>query len=162
VPLRDGLINNRVSLAIVLRERGDMDGGIALCKENIRAYDDARSKRELATLEQLRAILPRLPDVAAGNARPATPLEAIDFARLCAKPFQQRFAAAARIYGEVSAADPKLADDLTTELRYFAARAAARAAHGEGADAPADPAARAELRAAALNWLRAELAARRK
>ena len=57
------------------------------------------------------------------------------------------------------AADPKLTDDLKLQHRYNAACAAALAAAGAGADAAKlDDAAKAKLRARALDWLRADLA----
>jgi hypothetical protein len=100
----------------------------------------------------MRALLPRLPSVLAGTDRPATPGEALDFADLCRQPFQRHYAAAARLY-EGAAGEAR---------RYDAACSAALAGCGEGADAPADSAGRAALRARALAWLRADLAPLRK
>jgi len=99
--------------------------------------------------------------VLAGRAEPRTPAESCDFAELCALPFQKRFAAAVRLYQRAFAADPKLADDLIALHRYNAACYAARAARGDGLDAPADAPGRAALRGQALSWLRADLTLRR-
>jgi tetratricopeptide (TPR) repeat protein len=56
--------------------------------------------------------------------------------------------------------EPRLAESQQWQLRYNAACAAARAAAGQGKDdPPADDAAKAKLRAEALNWLEAEHAA---
>jgi hypothetical protein len=54
--------------------------------------------------------------------------------------------------------DAKLADDLSAGHRYDAACCAARAARGDGVDAPAEPAEREALRGKALAWLGADLA----
>jgi hypothetical protein len=156
--VRDGLARNRANLAGVLADRGNVDGAIALYRENLRGdAKNERARQGLASVERTRELLTRLPGVLSGAARPANPTEAREFAELCARPFQGRFAAAARLYGEAFAADPEQA----ARYRYDAACSAARAARGDGADAPADPAERSRLRATALGWLRAELAVRR-
>jgi tetratricopeptide (TPR) repeat protein len=66
-------------------------------------------------------------------------------------------AAAARLWAEALAADPKLAADRQAQHRYNAACAAALAAAGEGKDdPPPDALSRARLRREALDWLKAE------
>jgi hypothetical protein len=74
---------------------------------------------------------------------------------------KQRYAAAAGFYTGAFAAQPKLAEDLRCGHRYNAACAAAQAGCGQGKDAK-DLAEkqRARLRKQALDWLRADLAAR--
>src|SRR5262249_45147269 len=69
--------------------------------------------------------------------------------------------AAARLYADAFAAEPKLADDLKfPHHRYNAACYAALAAAGKGEDAATLPEKeRAGLRRQALDWLQAELAA---
>ena len=63
------------------------------------------------------------------------------------------------LYAPAFAADPKLADDLSSGFRYNAACFAALAAAGQGEDADKlDDKARAALRLRALDWLRADLA----
>src|SRR5262249_3530467 len=104
-----------------------------------------------------RELLPRLPAVLAGEQEPKTPAEACEFAWLCAQPFQKRSAAAVRLYEKAFAADAKLADTLAPAHRYNAACDAARAARGDGGDAPAGADERAALRGKALAWLRATL-----
>jgi hypothetical protein len=64
-----------------------------------------------------------------------------------------RHAEAAKMWADAFAEDATLAADLGKNLRYDAACCAARAAAGTGADA-------AGWRARALEWLRADLAAR--
>ncbi len=71
---------------------------------------------------------------------------------------REHFAAAARLWAEALASDPKLGDDRQTQPRYNAACAAALAGTGRGKDQPSpDDAARAKLRQQALDWLKAEL-----
>src|SRR5207249_3460740 len=68
--------------------------------------------------------------------------------------------AAARLWAEALDAEPGLADDRQAGHRYNAACAAALAGSGQGIDdPPPDEAARARLRARALGWLQADLAA---
>jgi eukaryotic-like serine/threonine-protein kinase len=70
----------------------------------------------------------------------------------------KRFAAAARLWAEALATDPKLADGRHSQHRYNAARAAALAAAGQGQDQPPlDDATKAKLRGHALDWLKVEL-----
>jgi hypothetical protein len=71
---------------------------------------------------------------------------------------ERLYAQAARLYAEVFAAEPGLADDLGKPHRYNAACAAALAGCGQGKDAPPDGAERARLRKQALDWLNADLA----
>jgi hypothetical protein len=71
--------------------------------------------------------------------------------------------AAVRLYLDLFAGDPQLADDLKTTHRYNAACAAALAATGQGTDvAKLDDQEKARLRQQALDWLRADLALRSK
>jgi hypothetical protein len=94
----------------------------------------------------------RLPAVLAGKDRPAGAAEGLEFAALCLT--QKRYAAAARLYGDAFAADPK-----QTGHHYNAACAAALAAAGRGTGAgKLEDKDRARLREQALGWLRADLA----
>src|SRR5262249_53218977 len=84
----------------------------------------------------------------------------LQLARLCRQPYQRREAAAARLYAAAFAAEPGYAGDLGAGHRYDAARAAALAAAGRGADAAGlDDGGRSRLRGQALGWLRAGPAA---
>jgi serine/threonine-protein kinase len=107
------------------------------------------------------ALEARLPAVLQGKDKPAGAAECLDFAALCQAT--KRYAAAARLYADAFAADPKLAGDLRAGHRYNAACCAALAAagQGEGAGKLADEE-RKRLRKQALDWLRAELTARTK
>jgi hypothetical protein len=76
---------------------------------------------------------------------------------------QGRYAAAARWYAEALTAYPQLLAGPSTRYRYHAAGAAALAGCGQGRDAAdLDEATRAAFRRQALDWLRAELEARRR
>jgi hypothetical protein len=105
----------------------------------------------------MRSLLPRLPDVLAGKDQPRDPAQACAFASLCAQPFQQKYAASARLYAGAFAKDPQLATDRKETHRYAAACSAARAARGEGDGAALSGEQRTALRGQALAWLRAEL-----
>ncbi len=72
----------------------------------------------------------------------------------------RRFATAARFWAEAFGADPKLGDDRRIQNFYNAACAALKAAAGKGVDEPPlNDDGKARLRAQALGWLQAELAA---
>jgi tetratricopeptide (TPR) repeat protein len=146
-------------LGLVLQQKGDMDGAVAAYKRALQIEPkNTFALTLLPEAEQGSRLLRRLPAVLAGKDQPKTPAEACELAFLCAQPFHQRFAAAARLYEGAFAADAKLVDDLAAAHRYNAACCAARAARGDGAGAPANPARRAALRGKALAWLRADLA----
>jgi serine/threonine-protein kinase len=99
-----------------------------------------------------------LPAVLTGQYKPA-PAESLEYAQLCYP--KKLHAAAARLYAGAFAADPKLAGDLRRFYRYNAACNAALAGSGQGEDAKQlDNDGRARWRRQALNWLRADLAAR--
>jgi serine/threonine-protein kinase len=111
--------------------------------------------------ERLLALVPRFDAVARGQVRPASAAEGIDYATLCR--FKKLYRTAARLLAEAFAGDPQLADDLQAGHRYNAACSAALAAAGQGEDAAKlDDKGRTRLRQQALDWLRADLALRRK
>jgi tetratricopeptide (TPR) repeat protein len=108
--------------------------------------------------ERLLKLEARLPRLLRGEDQPGSAQENLDLATIC--QHRRLYAAAARCFAAAFAADPKLADDRGPTHRYYAACAAALAAAGQGkGDLPSDEAARARLRAQALEWLKAELAA---
>src|SRR5262249_35726295 len=83
-------------------------------------------------------------------------------ADLCQR-YKKLYAAAARWFAEAFAAEPQLSADLDAGHRYYAARAAVRAGCGQGRDAAGlDDKSRASFRRQALDWLQAELEARRR
>jgi hypothetical protein len=119
----------------------------------MRAY----GTQQLQRCERMLALGSRLPAILQGKEKPAG-AECLDFAGLCR--VTKRYAAAARLYADAFAAEPKLAADLRSGHRYNAACAAAIAAAGQGEDTMklADEK-RTRLRKQALDWLRADLAA---
>ena len=103
-------------------------------------------------------ILPDLPAFLQDAHQPRDNDERLALLGVC--QFQGLNRAAARLYADAFAADPKLANDLAAGHRYNAARFAALAASGQGKDAPKlDDPERTRLRRQALDWLRADLAA---
>jgi serine/threonine-protein kinase len=130
-------------------------------------------RREAETL-----ILSNLPAFLRGEHRPQDNHERFALLGVC--QYEQRYAAAARLYAEAFASEPGLADLLTADCiqralkednrldqaevlkgspRYLAARAAALAGCGKGRDAAdVGDAERARWRKQACEWLRAELA----
>jgi serine/threonine-protein kinase len=124
-------------------------------------------------------ILPNLPAFLRGEYRPQDNDERLALLGVC--QVEGRYGAAARLYADAFAADPRLADDLTRErlgqtrapehpadpievfnaaCRYHAARFAALAGCGLGRDgAKLNDAERTRWRRQAREWLRADLAA---
>jgi tetratricopeptide (TPR) repeat protein len=150
-------------LGNTLSDKGDLDGATAPYREALRIDPkDQAAKAALARVERWQELTARLPDILAGRAEPKTPAEGCEFANLCSRTFQQQFAAASRLYATAFDADPVLADDVAAGHRYNAACYAARAARGDGVDAPPGRVGRDALRAKALAWLRADLAVRRR
>ena len=124
-------------------------------------------------------ILPNIPAFLRGEYQPHDNDERIALLGICLS--ERRCGAAARLYADAFAADPHLADDLTTQClfrsrapehpdkpievfnaacRYHAARCAAQAGCGLGRDgAQLDDAERTLWRRQARKWLQADLAA---
>jgi tetratricopeptide (TPR) repeat protein len=109
-----------------------------------------RQAEGLATLEA------RLPAFLKGEHKPRDTAERLGLAFVChAKKLHH---AASLLYADAFAADPKLADFLPGQHRYFAAGSAALAAAGQSEDAgKLDDRERARLRQQAFDWLRADL-----
>ena len=74
------------------------------------------------------ALADRLPAILKGDDRPRDNAERLALAQMCYDT--KRHAAAARLWAEALAADPKLGDDRQAQHRYNAACAAALAAAG--------------------------------
>jgi tetratricopeptide (TPR) repeat protein len=116
------------------------------------------SAQWVAQAEHFAALAPRLAAVVQGKEKLASAAECLQFIPLCL--VTQRYAAAARLYADAFALDPRWAGDLRAARRYQAACFAALAAAGQGADADKlNDQERSRWRKQALDWLRADLAA---
>jgi tetratricopeptide (TPR) repeat protein len=114
--------------------------------------------RQLQQCQRLLYLDDWLAAIRQGKATPRDASERLSLARWCQQPYKRLYATAARLYTEAFALQPSLAADLNAAHRYNAACCAARAARGDGVDAPAGATERARLRARTLAWLRADLA----
>jgi tetratricopeptide (TPR) repeat protein len=116
------------------------------------------SARWLRNAERAAALASKLPAFLRSDYRPRDNAERLGLAQVCMPT--KHYPAAARLYADVFASEPKLADDLKAGHRYSAACAAALAGCGQGKDADrTDDQKRRRLRRQALKWLRADLAA---
>jgi tetratricopeptide (TPR) repeat protein len=123
-------------------------------------YDELvlQTMRQLEDGDRLSAMEARLPAIIQKKEKPVDTAEALKFAWLC--QVKLHFAAAARLYADGFAADPKSANELSAGYRFHAARCAALAAAGWGQDSPKpSDAERTRLRGQTLEWLRADLTA---
>jgi Flp pilus assembly protein TadD len=133
------------------------DGLEALRRSRELGCKSPRIAPRVQECEQLVALAPRLPAVLKGEARPAGTAEQTSYALLCY--YEKYYAASARFWADAFAAEPKLADDVSAVHRYRAARAAALAGAGQGADAKElGELEQARWRQQALAWLQADLA----
>jgi eukaryotic-like serine/threonine-protein kinase len=111
--------------------------------------------------ENMAAMESKLPAFRRGEFQPKDATERLGLAGVCQA--KKLHSAAMQLYAEAFAADAKLADDLKAGHRYDAACFAARAAAGQVENpAKLDDKERTRLRQQALDWLRADLALRRK
>ena len=98
----------------------------------------------------------RFPGILTGKEKPANAAEQLEFAQLCF--WKTHYVAAARFCQEAFAAEPKLAENAPSGIRYLAASAAALAGCGQGKDADhRDDKERVGWRKQAHDWLRQEL-----
>jgi len=164
--LKPDLSEARYELGFALRYRGEFTEAIA---ELRKARDLARAnpqlarqiERVLSATEREGSLAPRLPAVLAGKLKPGDGAESLGFAQLCHA--KNLYGASARLWAEAFQAQPKLADDMQAQNRYNAACDAALAGSGQGMDdPPPDDAAKARWRKQAIDWLKADLAARSK
>ncbi len=116
------------------------------------------SARWVAESERIADLDLKLPSILKGEAKAGDADERVILADLCTR--KGLHAASARFYDEAFSASAAVAETDKTPHRYNAACAAALAGSGQGKDDPKpDVAACASLRAKALAWLRADLAA---
>jgi serine/threonine-protein kinase len=105
-------------------------------------------------------IVPDLPAFRRGEYQPQDKDErlALLAGQLASCQFDGLQGAAARLYADAFATEPRLAEDVPVGTRYRAARAAVLAGCGQGQDAGLlNDEERAELRRQALDWLRQDL-----
>jgi tetratricopeptide (TPR) repeat protein len=152
------------NLGHVLRDQGRFADAL----KSLRRGDELGSKRPswnypsaawIRECEKLIDLDRRLPAILKED-EPATPAQRLEFAMVCRHPARRLYAAAARLYADAFAAEPKLAANLQTGHRYNAACAAALAATGKGED-PVKPSEkeRATWRRQAFDWLKADVGA---
>jgi serine/threonine-protein kinase len=132
----------------------------------VRAYDWTEMQADPPTIwvnhvlrrEAEGLILPSLAAFLDGAYRPEDPDERLALLGVC--QVTDHSLALARVFADAFAADPRLAEAVRDGHRYAAARAAARAGCGRGADAAGlgEPE-RARWRGQGREWLRADLAA---
>jgi hypothetical protein len=116
--------------------------------------------QQLQHCDRLLALEQKLLAILKGEDTPTHPGEAVALASLCQLPYQKQYVAAAHLYADAFAAEPKLAADLDQQHRYNAACSAALAAARQGEDARLLPDKVVTLfRRWALVWLRDDLTA---
>ncbi|MGO9470013.1 MAG: tetratricopeptide repeat protein [Isosphaeraceae bacterium] len=148
------------NLGHVLRQRGDYAASLAELRKGHELGSKQPGWRKpsaqwVAEAERLAELASRLPAILRNEDRPKDAAEGAAFAQMGYD--LKQFAAAARLWADALAVDPKLGDDREAQHRYSAACAAALAAAGAGKDdPPPTDAARAILRQQALDWLKAE------
>jgi tetratricopeptide (TPR) repeat protein/serine/threonine protein kinase len=147
------------NLGVALTEQKKLDEAVAVVRKAAQLQPNhAVIRNHLRYVERLLELDRRLPDILAGKTKPLSPLEQLDLALFCVS-YKEHYRAAVGFFTDAFNAVPKLADNLQGQPRYRAARAAALALAGKGADAAnLDDKERGHLRQQALNWLRADLA----
>ena len=123
-------------------------------------YPSAQWVRQAEELREREVLLPAL---LRGEAAPADAVQAVLFADFCGR-YKRLYATAAQFYSDAFAAEPRLAEDRPSPVRYHAACAAALAACGKGEDAATttDAKERGRWHKQARDWLRANLVLWRK
>jgi tetratricopeptide (TPR) repeat protein len=140
----------------LLEYKHDYDGAIPSLLQAAQLNPTDDSSR--TALAKARAAV-KLPAYLKGDFQPTTREEYLALIECCT--VKQLFRAVAGLYAGAFAADPKLAEDLSTQNRNTAACYAALAAAGSGKDAAKlDDKERGHLRQQALDWLRADLVLR--
>jgi tetratricopeptide (TPR) repeat protein len=158
--------NAHAGLGLALLDKGRYAEARDASARTLELLPDIHSRRALASQQLQRCerfvkLEGRLPRLLTGEDKPASAEERRDVVTLCRH--QRRYAAAVRFSADGFATDPRLADDLKAGHRYNAACFAALAAAGQGQDAAnLDDKERTLLRQQVLDWLKADLASRRK
>jgi tetratricopeptide (TPR) repeat protein len=157
----------KLVLAMALHQKGQADEARKTLASAVLSHDwTANQVRDTHSCiahslrrEAESMILPNLPAFMDGKYQPQDNDERLALLGVC--QFMNRTRTMARLYADAFAVAPSLADDLDAGYRYNAARAAALAGCGHGADATGlGEEERARCREQARQWLRADLAAR--
>jgi eukaryotic-like serine/threonine-protein kinase len=168
IRLKPDLADAHCNLGHTLRDQGRFADALASLQRGhqLGSRDPAwryPSAQWVQQCERLLKLDRQLAAALSGEKPPADAAERIALAEFCLLTCKKCSAAAARLYEEAFAIEPERAGDQPSPARYSAARAAALAGCGQGKDAEKlDAKARARLRQRALDWLRAEVATRRK
>jgi serine/threonine-protein kinase len=151
-------VMTHTNLGVALLEQGKLQEAMACFRRALQLDPKyAAAQTGLRDCQRLVELEPRLSGLLAGIDHPADLAERLEFAQLCT--LKQRFAAAAELYAEAFAAQPRLAAELRAGHRYSAACSAVRAGCGQGVNADALTAGdRLRWRRQALTWLRDDLA----
>jgi tetratricopeptide (TPR) repeat protein len=150
-------------LAILLRIHGRLTESLTAMKRGHELGSRTEGWRNpsaqwVRDCERLVELEARFREIQDGKAQPKDMSEQADLALFCSD-YPHLFDLSSRWYAEAFAAKPELAEDLGGAHRFNAARAAARAARGQGPNAAKlDDKERAHWRQQALDWLLADLA----
>jgi hypothetical protein len=156
----------RLVTAMALEQKGQKEQALKTLAAAVVSHDWSAARADsrdpwimhILRREAEALILPNVPALLEGKDQPKTNDERLALLGVC--QFQDRRAATAGLYAAAFAADQSLAEDLRAGHRFNAARAAAVAGRGGGADGAAlsEPE-RARWRRQAHVWLRLDLAA---
>jgi tetratricopeptide (TPR) repeat protein len=162
IELKPDYAEAHCDLGMRLRGRGSFAEAV----QELRKGHDLGSRRPdwrfpsaqwLAEAETMAAVANRLPAIVRGDDKPRDAAEGFGAGQICY--YKGLHAAAARLYAEALALDPKRGSDRKALRRYRAACSAALAGSGQSKDVPPpDEATRRRLRDQARDWLMAELA----
>jgi tetratricopeptide (TPR) repeat protein len=161
IDLEPGFAEAYCYLGHVLQRQGRLAESLAAFRRGHELGSRQTGWRYLSTqwLRRAEALVDlevKLPAVLERKYRPVDNKERLDLARVCV--LKKRYLAAARLYAEAFAAEPKRANNLATQDRYSAACCAALAAAcGDEDAATLDDQERHRWRRRALSWLRADL-----
>jgi tetratricopeptide (TPR) repeat protein/tRNA A-37 threonylcarbamoyl transferase component Bud32 len=163
IQLDPSYANVHGALAVALWDHGDFADAVAATQRALQLLPNGHAmrpfiERQLKQFQQLQASEERLPKALKGETLSAS--EYLALADLCMR-YKKRYRDAVELYAKAFAAEPKSVAQ--TRNRYNAACAAALAAAGKGVGADNLPdKEKSRLRLQALDWLKADLAARSK
>jgi tetratricopeptide (TPR) repeat protein len=147
------------NLGNALQAKGRVDEAVAEWKKALELDPKlAQAHNSLAHWKSVVALQRKLPEYLAGKFQPRDNAQRLLLAQSCLG--KGYFRAAAQLYADVFAAEPKRADDLNSGHRSNAASCAALAAAGQGEGAAKlDSKDRSRWHKQSLDWLRADVTA---